>query len=124
MANKLSFAPAAWDLVGVRAGDDRAFLVVVSDGLDPVDLTGMTITSQARTTAPDPVVMLTALVTPDDLAGGSFYLSWDGDEVRSVLAGAASWSGVWDCQLDDAGTVTTIVAGKITCEMDVTRDDS
>jgi len=114
----VNFRPALWALNGVRAGDSKAVLVQVRTGGLPADLTGMTITAQARQTAidPDPPA-LTALITPDDLTEGRFFLRWDPDEVRDVLGPDGFWRGVWDCQVD----VTTIVAGPITCESDVTR---
>jgi len=114
----VDFRPALWAMVGVRAGDSKAILVQVNTGGLPADLTGMEITAQARHTAidPDPPA-LTALITPDNLTAGRFFLRWDPDEVRAVLGTTGYWRGVWDCQID----VTTIVAGPITCEMDVTR---
>jgi hypothetical protein len=114
----VDFRPALWALTGVRAGDSKAILVQVNSGGAPANLTGMTITAQARQTAVDPdPPALTGLITPDNLLQGRFFLRWDPDEVRSVLGPDGFWRGVWDCQLD----VTTIVAGPITCESDVTR---
>ena len=98
---------------------------MIWDG-DPWDLTGATVTAQARRTATDPVVALTASVTPVDAAQGIFAVSWDGNAVRALLDGEASWQGMWDLDVLEAGRAAdgesvTVADGAVLAEMDVTR---
>lgn len=111
-----------WNLY---AGDrNEKTLQVLKDG-DPWDLTGATVTAQARRTANDPVVALTASVTPVDASQGIYTLGWDGNAVRALLGAEASWTGMWDMDVLEAGRADgeseTVADGAVLAEMDVTK---
>ena len=53
---------------------------------------------------------------------GKVTIRWPGDDVRTLLAGKKTWTGVWDLQLSSPpGDPTTVAAGSFGAEMDVTR---
>ena len=116
-------APAqrAWT---VYAGDRNTALLQFQqpDG-SPWDITGATITSQARVEAADPAVALEATCVVVDGPAGVARMEWDGEAVRVLLAGADTWTGVWDLQILEAGQTLpeTTLAGKFTALHDVTR---
>ena len=115
--------PATVNLTGVRAGDRNLILATVMDKNGPIDLTGRTLAAQARgkVNDPDPPAM-TAEVTVVDAVTGQISIRWPGDQVTAVLGQSATWSGAWDLQVESPGEdPVTICAGKISCEMDVTR---
>jgi hypothetical protein len=111
--------------LSLYAGDvNEQTLQVLRDG-DPVDLTGATVTAQARRTPNDPVVALTAVVTMVEPAKGILTVAWDGNTVRALLGDDASWIGVWDLDVLPAGSSdgssVTVADGAVTANMDVTR---
>jgi hypothetical protein len=114
--------PAALDFSGIRAGDLNLVTFTITQAGVPVDLTGKVLTAQVRLniTDPDPAIEAEILIT--DAVNGAGTIRWDGEEVRTLLAGAAKWSGVWDMQAADPGVdPITLVAGKWSAELDVTR---
>lgn len=114
--------PAVANLTGIRAGDRNLITATVTSKGAPIDLTGMTLSAQARAKSTDAAAAMTAEVTVLDAATGQISIRWPGDQVTTALAGAATWKGVWDLQLEQAGQdPLTIVAGGIAAEMDVTR---
>jgi hypothetical protein len=115
--------PACVDIDGVRAGDRNLVTVTLHQAGAPLDLTGLTLTSQVRKKATDvDPPALTADVTVIDAPAGKATVRWPGDDVRTLVNGAAKWAGVWDLQVasppDDP---VTLVAGKWSAEADVTR---
>lgn len=119
----IPLGPATADLNGVRAGDRNLITGVMSAKGAPLDLTGKTLSAQARKKATDPdPPALTATMTVTDAAAGEFSMQWPGDDVRALLDGAAKWTGVWDLQIEESGVdPLTVCAGKFECETDVTR---
>jgi hypothetical protein len=114
----LSFRPPIRNLVGVRAGDDTEMAITLTRAGVAVDLTDSTIEAQARAAPADPdPPALTADITVTDSEAGRFTVVWPGDQVRTVLGTAEKWQGYYDIQVDD----TTVLAGTIGCEQDVTR---
>jgi hypothetical protein len=93
-------------------------------GAAPVDLTGTVITAQARKADTDPLPALVALVEMTDPAGGLVHISWDGDDVRALLAGASSWEGEYDIQVLPPGQALpdTVHRAVMRAQMDVTRE--
>jgi hypothetical protein len=119
----VSLTPPVVNITGVRAGDRNLIAAAATTEGVPVDLTGQVLSAQARKKAIDPVVALTAVVEVTDETGGTFTIRWPGEEVRTMLAGAASWKGVWDLQMapgvdEDA---ITLCAGSFEAETDVTH---
>lgn len=119
----ISLAPGALDISGVRAGDRNELAFVITQNGTPMDLTGMDVMAQARKAASDAdPPALTGVVTITDAPAGRLTLRWDGDEVRALLGVDVKWQGVWDLQVGATGSEPdTIVAGSLTCELDVTR---
>lgn len=115
--------PACVNIIGVRAGDLNLFTAHLHIGAVPINLTGLTLTGQARkkVTDADPPA-LTADIQVVNALNGDITIRWDGDDVRTLLAGAKSWSGVWDMQADNGvDDPQTLAAGTIAAELDVTR---
>jgi hypothetical protein len=77
---------------------------------------------RAKATDEDPA-MTEAVIQVVDAAGGHLLLAWPGDGIRTMLAGKATFKGVWDLQLAPAGEgdPQTILAGTFQADMDVTR---
>ena len=118
----IDVGPAKMDLLRIRAGDRNLFNVKLSDSGGPVNLTDSTIEAQARKTAIDPEIAVSAVIAVVDASQGQFEMRWPGEDVRDVLAGAEEWEGVWDLQVYEPGEdPQTLVAGKFTIEADVTH---
>jgi len=118
----VTLGPAPVDLSGIRAGDLNRFTMTLKRSGVPVDLTGSTVTAQARTSTitEDP---LDAVVDILNAAQGQLAVRWPGDAVRTWLASKATARGVWDLQVDN-GTdpdPVALAAGAFNAEMDVTR---
>lgn len=119
----VSLAPPVVNLSGIRAGDRNLLTgALVTEG-EPVDLTGLTLAAQARKKATDPQVAITAIIEVTDGPGGLITIRWPGEDVRTMLAGAAAWKGVWDLQINPDEEALTICAGSFEAETDVTRHD-
>ena len=120
---KVDIGPATLDITGVRAGDRNSVTVTLVDDYEPTDLTGATVTSQARPVPEEENTSITATVTVIDAKEGRVELKWSGEEVRDALNGARSLEWFWDLQVLFANETepVTKIAGKIVFEMDVTR---
>jgi hypothetical protein len=105
------------------AGDRNDFVLSFTSAGDVWNMTGATISAQARKKKTSSVASLTATVTAVDEATGQWLLEWDGDEVRSTLGGLASWEGFWDLQVLESGQTypITLLRGSVTIYLDVTR---
>lgn len=113
--------PACVDLTGVRAGDRNLITATITSKGAPVDLTGYTVTAQARAKATDQAAALTAAITVVNATQGQIEIRWPGAAVATLLAGKATWKGVWDLQLTSADGPLTVAAGNFGAVMDVTR---
>lgn len=124
MANVvLPLGPALLDITGVRAGDRNLITLTLTSGGTPMDLTGLTPAAQARLNPMD-ANALTAVTEVVDAVGGVVTVRWPGEAVRTILAGKAAWTGVWDLQIGAPGEdPVTVVAGAFAAVMDVTRTD-
>lgn len=123
VASSINLAPATLDIAGIRAGDRNLIQMTLLSAGVPTDLTGLTLTAQARAVATDSVASLTAEIVITDATGGIFTMQWDGDDVRTLLdaTASASWKGVWDLQLGTEPDAVTVVAGAFSVDLDVTR---
>lgn len=120
----LDMSPAVLNIVGVRGGDANARSMRFTVEGQPLDLTGMVVTAQARKKSVDPdPPALTAVIDVIDPVAGEVIISWSGEAVSGLLAGAAKWTGVWDLQVQSgAGALpVTLMAGAFECVSDVTR---
>jgi hypothetical protein len=119
---QINLAPAVVDVAGIRAGDRNLFQVTVRSGGSALNLTGYTITAQARDTAADEANILDAVCTVTDATTGKIDVRWPGDDVRTWLGSSSTLKGVWDMQLDDGtNDPWTVIAGSFSAELDVTR---
>lgn len=118
----LNIGPAVVDLSGVRAGDRNAVHVALTGSGAPLNLTGQTVTAQARKTEADPAAV-DAVVEDLVPTAGTFTLRWPGDAIAGLFVPPnVKWSGVWDLQLQAVGEdPVTVVAGKFNADLDVTR---
>lgn len=101
--------------LNIYAGDDVQFALVITEGSsgNPVDLAGVQVKSQVRATAAAPEVLATIVPDIED------------NVIRMHLTSAESAAlpqrAVWDCQVDTAGLITTLVGGTVTVTPRVTR---
>ena len=114
-AQGVSNVPAAVNITCYQGDDLYLDLTVTADGR-PADLTGYTAKSQIRTSPASDEISAEIDAVVDEAAG----------VVRLHLTHAAATDlgglMVWDCELTDAvGNVSTIAAGKLTVEAEVTR---
>lgn len=120
---RICTGPSTLDWECAYAGDDvRVVFRFLADG-DPWDLTGTSALAQARTDvlAADPPT-LTASTTLIDAVNGLLQVAWDGEEIRTAIAGGTTWEGVWDLQITEpSGDIQTVVAGQFLAKMDVSR---
>lgn len=119
----LPLGPACVNITGIRGGDQNLITATITMAGVPLNLTGMTITAQARKKAeyPDPPA-LEAVIDVVDAATGSITMRWPGADVTTLLGGKGKWTGVWDMQITNGvDDPTTIVAGTFEAVMDVTR---
>ena len=120
----IDVGPAKMDLLRIRAGDRNLFNVQLTDSNGPVNLTDSTIEAQARRSTTDPEIAVSAVIAIIDHNQGRFEMRWPGEDVRTALAGAEEWEGVWDLQVFETGEEPqTLVAGIFTMEADVTHHE-
>ena len=123
MASSITSGPATLDWK-VYAGDANKELLQFYAADQPWNLTGATITAQARKTASDPTAALTATCTVETASGtGIVSVAWDGEQVRTLLGASEEWTGVWDLQVKETGQTLprTVLRGVFSAVMDVTR---
>lgn len=118
----ISLAPAVVDVSGIRAGDRNLFQLTLRQSGQPINLTGCTITAQARTDSTD-TEFLDAVCTVTSAIDGQLDVRWPGDAVRTWIGTGTAQQGVWDLQLDDGvtGDPWTVISGNFAAELDVTR---
>jgi hypothetical protein len=123
MATVVDLSPLRLDMLGVRAGDRNTYTLHIKQDGVPMDLTGLTPRAQVRTKATDEIHMVEAVIDVVDAVGGQLVLRWPGDDIRALVGRHASFTGVWDMQLESGGEADpwTILAGAFRADMDVTR---
>jgi hypothetical protein len=116
----LDLTPACVN-VRLYGGDANSFAVEITDDGTLVDITDWDFQAQARKAANDPAAAATATCTVVDGPAGKVEVAWG--DLRSLLGGDVSWSGVWDFQVEPAGAALprTLLAGTFTVSLDVTR---
>lgn len=121
-ANKLSFVPEQLDLE-LYGGDGVTLNIqVVDKAQTPVPLTG-TLAAQVRRARSDADALedwQTSVVDPDT---GTALISLSGAQTMGLTAGGTkAFKGVWDVQWTaDGAEPVTLMQGKLTCVLDVTR---
>src|SRR5215468_2832542 len=117
---QINLAPADLDIAGVRAGDRNLFQVTIRSGGAPIDLTGYTITAQARTSPPDIAHLDAGCDIDPDPTTGRVDIHWPAAAVTTWLAGNITQKGVCDLQLSSGtGDPWTVVAGDFAAELEV-----
>src|SRR5438045_9770769 len=102
MAVTVALDPAQVDITGVRAHDRNQFMITLNSAAKPVNITGYTVTAQARATPTTPDSQaLSAVVEVVDVVKGKVTIRWPGDEVADWLGNLTTKQGAWDLQLDD-----------------------
>ena len=81
-----------------------------------VDLTGATVTAQARTFPEAPVVAAQFTVVVLDAALGQVRLELTAEQTKKLPL-----RSYWDLQIDQAGTITTVIQGVVFTKREVTR---
>lgn len=119
----VTLTPPVVNITGVRAGDRNLLNATLTSEGVPVDLTDQVLSAQARKKATDEAIACSAVVEVVDAAAGTVTIRWPGEDVRTMLAGSASWKGVWDFQMapDVNADALTLCAGSFEAETDVTR---
>jgi len=113
-------SPLDWT---VYAGDANVAHFAFKQAGLPWDMTDAQLVAQARLTALTEEVALEATIVEVNVAAGQYDISWDGESVRTLMATADKWAGVWDLQVLESGATlpTTMLRGKLNAVMDVTR---
>lgn len=123
MAAVCDLNPARIDVIGVRGGDKNEMIMNLKQNGVALDVSDMTLEAQARGSSTDTgEAPLIAVVTIVDGPTGRVSVRWPGAQVTRVLAGAASWAGVWDLQQTEEGEdPVTLIAGAFQAVQDVTK---
>ena len=87
----------------VYAGDANSVSWNLIAAGSPWNLTGATVEAHARKVDTDSVPALVAECVVVAPLAGTVRISWDGESVRTLLAGTSSWSGVYDIQVTMTG---------------------
>lgn len=113
----ISFIPQSLDLA-CYAGDGAAVRIVVSRSGAPIDVTGDH-EAQIRSARLDPDPIDTFNIDDSDASNGVIILLLTGEQTAAFGDG---FKGVWDMQWIAPGAEPiTLIQGKITCVLDVTR---
>lgn len=109
--------PANYPLA-IRRGDTETVAVTVQDAAGTaVDITGRTYAAQIRATADASSTLATFVCTITDAAAGQFACTLSAATTAALAIGEA----VWDCQETNGTVVTTLLAGDVRIDYDVTR---
>lgn len=109
--------PAQYPLT-IRTGDTETVTVNLQDSAgSAVNITGRTYQAQIRDTAASTAVLATFTCTVVDGAAGVFACTLG----TAVTGALAEQTAVWDCQENNNGVVTTLLAGQVFIVQDVTR---
>lgn len=110
-------SPATYPLT-LRAGDTETVSVTLQDSSgNPINITGRTYAAQVRATvdAASPLATFTCTIT--NAAAGQFACTLSATTTAALSTGVA----VWDLQEINGTTVTTLLAGPVKIDKDVTR---
>lgn len=116
-----STEPAAGQSAAIVRGDTYAHLLTFTDDADaPFAITG-DVAAQIR------AAKLTSDTAGVPLASFACVVSGAGDNLVTISLTSEQTldlpaSAFWDLQVDDSGTITTLLSGKVKVANDVTRD--
>jgi hypothetical protein len=105
--------------IRVMRGDTEIIIVTVTgaDGVTPINITGRSYSAQIRYERNSPTIAATFACVVSNGAAGQVTLTLSAIDSATLTDGAA----FWDLQENNAGIITTVVAGKCTILADVTR---
>ena len=110
-------SPANFPLT-IRTGDTETVTVTMQTAAGAaIDITGRTYQAQIRDTAESTAVLATFSCAVTNGTAGVFACTL-GTATTSALS---AQSAVWDCQENNGGVVTTLLAGQVWVVQDVTR---
>ena len=110
-------APAEQNIIITR-GDTVAIVVIMTtNGVTPINITGRTYQSQVRTQAASPNILLTMTCAITNAAAGEVTCSLTATQTAAVEPGEY----VWDLQENASGTISTPLSGAFVILSDVTR---
>jgi hypothetical protein len=102
----------------VRRGDDVAFVVAFKDESGAaLNIAGRVYAAQMRVSSEASTVAATFVCEVTDGAGGEVTVSLQDSVTEMLVPGEY----VWDLEEDASGFVSTVLAGVVTVEADVTR---
>ena len=105
-------------LLTLRTGDTETVSVTLQDSAGaPIDITGRTYAAQVRATADAASPLATFSCSITNAASGQFACTLSAATTAALTAGG----GVWDLHETYGGTVTTLLAGSVRIDRDVTR---
>lgn len=109
----------------IEQGTTFARTLTLSDGTNPIDLTGYTARGQIRAGATSATIIasFTFVITP---LTGTIVMSLTADETSAIATTGDKYSSLtkyyYDVEIEDAvGTVTRILNGQITVSPEVTK---
>ena len=110
-------SPANYPLT-LRAGDTETVSVTLQDSAgSPINITGRTYAAQIRATADATSTLATFTCSITNAAAGQFACTLS----AATTADLSSQMAVWDLQETNGSTITTLLAGPVRIDQDVTR---
>ena len=110
-------SPATYPL-SLRIGDTETVSVTLQTSAGaPIDITGRTYAAQVRATADAASPLATFTCTITNAAAGQFACTLSATTTAALSTGI----GVWDLAETYGTTVTTLLAGPVRIDQDVTR---
>lgn len=104
--------------ISVRIGDTETVTVTLQESNGtPVNITGRTYAAQIRPTADSSTVIATFSCAITNAAAGQFACTLSATTTAALSIG----TGVWDLQETNGTVKTTILAGPVRIDYDVTR---
>lgn len=104
--------------ISVRIGDTESVTVTLQESdSTPVDITGRSYAAQIRATADSSTVIASFTCAITNAAAGQFACTLSAATTGALAIG----TGVWDLQETNGTTVTTILAGPVRIDRDITR---
>ena len=105
-------------LLTLRTGDTETVSVTLQDSAGaPIDITGRTYAAQVRATADAASPLATFSCSITNAASGQFACTLSAATTAALSTGVA----VWDLQETNGSVVTTLLAGPVRIDQDVTR---
>ena len=109
--------PADQDLTITRGDTETLVVNITTDGSTPVNVTGRTYRAQIRSAQDSRTIKASFTCTVTDGANGQVTCVLDADDSATLQSGIY----FWDLEENASGVISTILAGTVTVNADVTR---